>query len=349
MTGKEIVSKTRRTALLGMGAFALGGRASLAASDDPIVLTMYGGASERAFRAALLEPFEKATGIKVIPKLGSPSEWLTSAIVNKRKPEIDILWLGFPESVRAVAEDVVQPLSEERIPNMKSVRPRLKDLYDGKGVGHEFVSFGIAYRTDLVKAPPKSWADLFSPSFANQIALPDIVSPGGWELLMMGAKLNGGSESNLDPGLAAVEKIRGGVKRFYKNQTEAANLLDTGEAPIVGVISDFRAYAMQDAGKPIGFVRPAEGAIPSLVSFHIAKNTAHTEKCEKFIDFALSVQGQTAFCNELVCGTARPDIALKPTAAQRVTPFESLIIFDWRKVLPNTRRYVETWNRTIAR
>lgn len=76
---------------------------------------------------------------------------------------------------------------------------------------------------------------------------------------MMGAKLNGGSESNLDPGLAAVEKIRGGVKRFYKNQTEAANLLDTGEAPIVGVISDFRAYAMQDAGKPIGFVRPAEG------------------------------------------------------------------------------------------
>lgn len=339
----------RRQALLNLSVIALtANQARAADSGVSIVVTMYGGASERAFMSALIEPFQRATGIKVIPKLGSPSEWLTSAIVNKARPEIDVLWLGFPESVRAVAEDVVQPLSEARIPNLSKVRPKLRELYDGKGVGHEYASFGIGYRTDLVKEAPKSWADLFSAKYAGQIAMPDIVSPGAWELLMMGTRLNGGTESNLDPGIAAIQRARGGVKRFYKNLTEAANLLDSGEVPIVGPISDFRVYALQDAGKKVAFVLPSEGAVPSLVSFHIAKNTAQTAACEKFIDFALSVQGQTAFCNELVCGTARPDTTLKPNIAARVTPYDNLIIFDWRKMLPDTRRYVEAWNRKIA-
>jgi putative spermidine/putrescine transport system substrate-binding protein len=349
MSRSDRLSISRRGAVFGMTTVALAGRTAFAEDDAPIVLTMYGGASERAFRAALIEPFERSTGIKVIPKLGSPSEWLTSAIVNKRRPEIDILWLGFPESIRAVGEDVVQPLSEERIPNLAKVRPRLRELYDGRGVGHEYAAFGIAYRTDLIKEPPKSWADLFDPKYAGKIAMPDIVSPGGWELLMMGARLNGGDEANLDPGIAAVQRVRGGVKRFYKNLTEASNLVDTGEAPIVGPITDFRAYALQDAGKPIGFVLPSEGAVPSLVSFHIAKNTAQTAKCEKFIDFALSAQGQTAFCDELVCGPARPDTNLKPKVISRVAPYESLIIFDWRKMIPDTKRYVEAWNRNVTR
>ncbi|WP_431121027.1 ABC transporter substrate-binding protein [Variovorax paradoxus] len=343
-------SISRRDAIVGLASAALSAGPAVAQDgDDPIVLTMYGGASERAFMAALIEPFQRATGIKVIPKLGSPAEWLTSAIINKNRPEIDILWIGFPESIRAISEDVVQPLSESRIPNMAKVRPKLRDLYDGKGVGHEYAAFGIGYRTDMVKEPPKSWADLLNPKFAGQIAMPDIVSPGCWELLMMATKLSGGNEANLDPGIEAVQKARGGIKRFYKNLTEAANLLDAGEVPIVGPITDFRVHAMREAGKPVAFVMPSEGVLPSLLSFHIAKNTKHTAACEKFIDFALSVEGQSAFCNELVCGTARADATLKPAVAAKVAPYESLVIFDWRKVLPNTRRYVEAWNRKVTR
>jgi putative spermidine/putrescine transport system substrate-binding protein len=340
---------SRRQALWTLGALALtAGKATAADTGVSIVVTMFGGAAERAFMSALIEPFQRTTGIKVVPKLGAPSEWLTSAVVNKARPEIDVLWLTLPEAIRAISDDLVSPLSVERIPNLSGVRPKLREMYDGKGVAHEYASHGIGYRTDLVKEPPKSWADLFDGKFAGQIAIPDIVSPGAWELLMMGTRLNGGNESNLEPGFAALQKIKGGVKRFYKNQTEAANLLDSGEAAIIGAMADFRTYALQDAGKKVAFVLPTEGAVPSLVSFHIAKNTAKVEACEKFIDFALSVQGQTAFCNELVCGTARPDATLTPKVASRVTPFDKLVIFDWRKVHPQTRRYVELWNRRIA-
>jgi len=344
----------RRAVLGGMAAGALGAAAGFTpfradAQTPSIVVSMFGGLVERSFQTALIEPFQAATGIKVTPKLGAPGEWLTSALVNRARPEIDVLWLGFPESIRASMEpDVVAKLTEERIPNLAHVRPVWRDMYNNYGVGHEYAAFGIAYREDLVDAPT-SWADFWDPKYAGKIAIPDIVSTGVWEFLMMAAKLNGGSETNAAPGIEAIKKLKPSVKRFFKNLTEATTLLDTGEAAMVGPITDFRAFGLQDQGKPVRLVRPKEGDLPSFVSFHIAKNTRNMEAAEKFVDFALSEKGMTDFCNTLICGPARPGIELDPKAAERVAPFESLVIFDWPAVVPLMGRYTELWNREIGR
>jgi putative spermidine/putrescine transport system substrate-binding protein len=344
---------SRRTFVSGaasMGTLALTSGTTRAQAGGPIVVTTFGGFVEKTFRSALAEPFEKETGIKVILKLGSMSEWLTSAMVNRRKPDIDVLWLAFPESIRAVMEDdVVMELSKERIPNLADVRPIWLDMFDRKGVGHEYAAFGIGYRADMLQDPPKSWADFWSPKYAGQIALPDINSNGSWEFLMMAARLNGGDESKLDIGLDAVKRLKPGVKRFFKSLTEAQNLLDTGEAGMVGPITDLRVYALQDQGKPVKFVLPSEGTIPSLVSFHIAKNTANREQSEKFVNFALSKPGLTDFCNALICGVPRADVQLNDKARSRVAPFETLVIFDWRKIVPSMKRYTEVWNREVIR
>ncbi len=333
-----------------LGALGLSAAPASAQAGTSIVVTTFGGVVERAFRNVLNEGFEKQTGTKVILKLGSMSEWLTSAMVNRRKPDIDVLWLAFPESIRAVMEeDVVLELSKERIPNIAQVQPVFYDMYDRKGVGHEYAAFGIAYRSDMVSEPPKSWADFWSPKYAGQISIPDINSNGAWEFLMMAARLNGGDESKLEVGFDAVKRLKPSVKRYFKSLTEAANLIDTGEVAMVGPITDFRAYALQDQGKPVRFVLPSEGTIPSLVSFHIAKNTAHREQAEKFVNFALSPEGQRDFCNALICGTARGDVQLDPKVTARVAPFNSLIIFDWRKIVPSMRRFTEMWNREIVR
>lgn len=337
------------------GAASLGGAAlapslGSAQGSGSLVVTTFGGVVEKAFRSVLNENFEKQTGTKVILKLGSMSEWLTSAMVNRRKPDIDVLWLAFPESIRAVMEDdVALELSKDRIPNLAQVQPVFYDMYDRKGVGHEYAAFGIAYRTDMVSEPPKSWADFWSPKYAGQISIPDINSNGAWEFLMMATKLNGGDESKLDVGFDAVKRLKPSVKRYFKSLTEAANLIDTGEVGMIGPITDFRAYALQDQGKPVRFVLPSEGTIPSLVSFHIAKNTANRELAEKFVNYALSPEGQRDFCNALICGTARGDVQLEPKVASRVAPFQSLIIFDWKKVVPAMKRYTELWNREIVR
>ncbi|MSO76475.1 MAG: ABC transporter substrate-binding protein [Alphaproteobacteria bacterium] len=342
----------RRAVLGGMAATVatLAAPLPLRGQAPSIVVSMFGGVVERTFRTTLIEPFEKATGIKVTPKLGAPGEWLTSAMVNRARPEIDVLWLIFPESIRASQEtDVLLELSEARIPNLAKVDPIWRQMYKGTGVGHEYAPFVIGYRTDMIDDPPKSWADFWNPKYAGKIAIPDIVSPGAWELLMVAAKQNGGSETNAGPGIEAMGKLKPSVKRFYKNLTEAANLLETGEAAVVGPITDFRVYALQDQGKPVRVVHASEGTLPSFVSFHIAKNTANRDAAEKFVDFAMSQRGLTDFCNALICGPTRPDVTLSGKAAERAVPSSGLIIFDWPTVVPLMGRYTEMWNRTIGR
>ncbi len=82
---------TRRKVLQATGAATLSLGISLPASaqSKSLVSTVFGGVWEREYRKNIVEPFEKATGNKVLLKLGSTSEWLTNALVNRRRPEID--------------------------------------------------------------------------------------------------------------------------------------------------------------------------------------------------------------------------------------------------------------------
>ena len=121
--------------------------------------TALGGVFEREFRKAVVDPFQKEAGVEVKVKLGSPGEWVTNAMVNRRKPEIDLLFLPYPENIRVVMEDLCLPLNEQDIPNLKNVHPVFLQQLRGHGVGMDYVANAIAYRTDMVQNPPKSWKD----------------------------------------------------------------------------------------------------------------------------------------------------------------------------------------------
>ena len=89
------------TALLGMPAIVR------AQGDRKIVTTGYGGIYEQHFKNFVIDPWEKRTGAKVeIYKTGGAKQWLTNAIVNKDKPEIDIPFLSLPLT-QVMSHDVV--------------------------------------------------------------------------------------------------------------------------------------------------------------------------------------------------------------------------------------------------
>ncbi|MEJ0068976.1 MAG: hypothetical protein WDO24_09895 [Pseudomonadota bacterium] len=78
--------------------------------------TVFGGIYEQVYRRTIADPFERETGAKVTLKFGAASEWLTNAMVNRRRPEIDLLLLPYPDSVKAVLDDIGLPLTEADIP-----------------------------------------------------------------------------------------------------------------------------------------------------------------------------------------------------------------------------------------
>jgi putative spermidine/putrescine transport system substrate-binding protein len=319
------------------------------AQGKGFVSTVLGGVFEREYRKGVVEPFMKQTGIKVNLKLGNPSEWVTSAMINRRRPEIDLLFLPFPDNIRAVIQGIGIPLTEQDIPNLKNVLPECRDQFQGKAVGMDYLANGIAYRTDMISNPPKSWKDLWNPEYAGKIAIPDIVGLGVWEILVIAARLNGGDETNLDPAFKALQALKPNIRKFYKSTVELAQLLDSGEAAIAAIAPSNRIYDLMDAGKPVKFVVPTEGATLGMVSFHIAQNSPNTELCKQFIDFALSPRPQEDFCNGM---TARPSTRHANVAQrvqERVPPIDQMFHFDWFKIVPQMDALTDRWNRELGR
>jgi putative spermidine/putrescine transport system substrate-binding protein len=75
-----------------------------------------------------------------------------------------------PDSVqRAAAADLLQPLTAADIPNLAKLYPSVQEKFtkDGKTYAAAFSlgQLGLAYRTDLVKTPPKNWLDLWNPEY----------------------------------------------------------------------------------------------------------------------------------------------------------------------------------------
>lgn len=316
-------------------------------AGETVVSTIFGGKFEEEYRKAIVDPFREKTGHEILLKYGNGSEWLTSAIINREAPEIDILWLPFPESIKAVNEDLGIELLPADLPNLTDVAPVWYDTYKRHGVGLDYASFGIAYRTDRVKTPPKGWADLWNPEYKGRLIWPDLTTSGGYETLVMAAKLNGGSEENIEPGFEAMKRLRPNVRKFYKSNPEATQIFERGEAD-VGPWFDGRTWGLVDKGMPMTWIAPSEGATVGMVSYHIAKNSTKIDICKQFVNFAISVEAQEAFCNGMQYGPVNTRAKLVPPAADRVPPLDKLVMLDWYKIEPQMAAWLDRWSREIV-
>src|ERR1700744_4197986 len=209
--GKSLLS--RRHVLAGTAALAATGlvKPSLADSSG-FVSTIFGGVYEREYRKAFVTPFTSANGTDVQLKLGSSSEWLTNAKVNRRNPEIDMLLLPFPDSIRMTMDGLSIPLTAEDIPNIKDVNPLFYDTYRRTGVAISAVGYGIAYRHDLVPQPITDWEDLWDPRLAGKVAIPEIGVFGSWEFLVQTAEAARGRGQKLRAAIKKLEELKPNLK-----------------------------------------------------------------------------------------------------------------------------------------
>src|SRR5690349_4311849 len=80
---------TRRAAISTIAAGAVFAPTVLRAADRQVVLRTSGGAYEDAMRAAIYDPFTKATGIKVVPVAATAAKML--AMVKANDSQLDVL------------------------------------------------------------------------------------------------------------------------------------------------------------------------------------------------------------------------------------------------------------------
>jgi putative spermidine/putrescine transport system substrate-binding protein len=247
--GKRILknrSIPRRTFLAGSAAAAVAtlpmpwvSRAAAADfSGKEIRVLTWSDATGQAAVRNILQPFEAATGARIIPDLtGTTSDMIAKIKASAANPQYDLVILsGFGAATLADAGLLEKPATDQ-IPNMSRVLPDYQTGANGFGVGYFLWSDGLVYNTNAYAEPPKSYGVLWDDSNSGKIFLPPADNLYALELIIVAARLAGGDAQNPDAGFEMLAKLRDRSLTISSNANQLADLFRTDSVNAGGVYS----------------------------------------------------------------------------------------------------------------
>lgn len=320
---------------------------------DTMYVAGFGGSVETAFREKIIPPFEAATGMKVLYVAGNSTDTLAKLQAQRDKQDISVAIIDDAPMSLAVDFGLCAKLESGRhSDDVYASARRLGDQAIGLGYG----ATGLVYNTKVFEKhgwpAPTSWKDLEDKRYAGQMVIPPIGNGFGLLALIMQARLNGGSEANIEPGFVAMKRIAPNVLAWEPSPGKMAELLQTGDAPL-GVWGNGRVRALVAQGAPVKFVYPKEGALVILSEVCAVKGAPHPKQAQAFIQHLLSPQMQAVFTEATGLGPVNKNTVLAPElAAQVVYGPESvakLIKVDTKVVNAGRAAWTARWNREIER
>jgi len=333
----------------GAAATAAIGFPHVARAAEPLVINSYGGPFEKFMRDEIIPVFEKETGIKTTLDIGLAKDWLaTLRASGPENPPYDVLMVNAIWAALMRTEGFFEPLPIAEIPNMKDLYPVARQP-DDNGVIAWMQPIGVAYRTDLVKAAPSSWKDLWNPEFKNQIGLYTITNTAGMMFLLMIAKIYGGSEYKTDVAFDEIVKLKPFNQVDFSGTMET--LLTRGEV-MVGPL-DFPAVArLKLKGADLAMNLPPEGSFMFDQMFNMLKGSKKKAQGYQWINFMLRPDNQLKWVKDFYvtpCSQAVtiPD-DLKPLIPLSGDRMKDIVIFDWDTANKNRDKIIDRWNKEMA-
>ena len=166
------------------------------------------------------------------------------------------------------------------------------------------IGWSIAYNTELIKNPPKSWMDLTKPEYANK-QIGQVIAPSGgttWNRIMFERQVLGEDYWKKQ---AATNPV------LYPSGAPLADALVRGEVSIAPLIYNIIFTKKRD-GAPIEIFFPPEGVPLTFFATGIPKTAAHPNAARLFLNWALSEEGQTYLIKELGHLTALKKVPFYP-------------------------------------
>jgi putative spermidine/putrescine transport system substrate-binding protein len=335
------------------GLLAACGPGNGSSSKNSLRINSFGGSFEAAIRSKVVAPFEKNhnANVAVTTALGSATLTQLKA-APKGKAPYDVAYMDLVPMEQAIAANLLTKLDKSKLTNIGDIYPLAVDP-KGYYVAELVAATGIAYNTDKIKTPPKSWQDLFDPKYKGKVIISDISGTAGYQFLLEAAKLNGGNENNIDPGFAALQRLKPNLASIYNTPDQAIQLLTSGEAWI-GVGYSDRTAAAKNSGAPIAFAYPDEGALAVLSAMAIPSGGTNVDLAHKWIDDQISPTVMKSFLSTIPEGPTNKKVTLdasyvsKNYVPQGLDLINKLVSFDYSVVAKNLPTWTSRFGSSIS-
>jgi spermidine/putrescine transport system substrate-binding protein len=212
--------------------------------------------------------------------------------------EADVVEVCLDEMRPLQARGLLRPLDTGGVPDWDDlVFTEAEGVRDGENVYVVPLSAGpqgLIYNTEEVPDGVDSFADLFDAEFADRVALEGDYSlpPIAETALALGIEdpMNLTPEQ-LDEVQAYLEDNRDQFRALWRSDSDLVNLFKSGEV----VLADGGpgiAQRMRDAGVPVEWVAPSEGALSWVCGLSITTDAANTDAAYALINWQASPEAQ---------------------------------------------------------
>lgn len=339
------------SALLGMSLVSGAGHAQ---SSNELVIATTGGVQEQVLRQTFYEPFEKATGIKIVSVSGSDAQNVArvKAMVASGKVNWDLYQAGEIQSSsdehRALNEDMAAFCT--RFSNRDDLLP---GACNAAGVLAAYGTTMLVYNeAKFPGAKPRNWADFWNvKDFPGPRALPNFNDP--WRVLAAALLADGVPADklfplDLDRAFRKMDELRPHVAVWWKTGDQSVQGFRNGEY-VMGMIWQTRASALRAENQPLAW--SLDQAVLVGDRWALIKGAPNRDNALRFLEFYLTnVEGQAKRCEAQTCTPAsRKAAAMMSPDTQKALPlapevFKGLIVPDASWINANKARLLDRWN-----
>src|SRR3990167_10138348 len=271
-------------------------------AQTQITVVNFGGANGNAQKKAYFEPYEKATGNKIIGVEYNGEQAKIKAMVEAKQVNWDVVEVESPDVTRGCDEGLFEKLDYSKIGNKADFTPA---AIHECGIGTFVWSTVMAYNADKIKTAPVTWADFW-----------DTKKIPGKRGMRKGARYN--LEFALMADGVAVQDVykvlatKDGAERAFKKMSELKSNIQWWEAGaqppqflVAGDVALTTVYngridAAQREGKNLQVIWT--GGIYDLDYWTIPKGSKNKAEAEKFIAFASTPEAQHNYASKIAYG-----------------------------------------------
>ncbi len=342
----------RRLAPLTTALVALLGFAAPSEAQKTLYVAGYGGSFEQTMRKDVIPDFEKAHGVKVEYVAGNSTDTLAKLQAQKGNQQIDVAILDDGPMYQAIDLGFcgrIQGLPTDELYDAARFR-------DDRAVAIGLVATGLMYNTkyfaDKHWPAPTSWNDLKNPKYKDLIVIPPINNTYGLETLLMFAKMNGGGETNIEPGFKVMkDEVNRNVLAYEPSPGKMTELFESGQAALA-VWGSGRVQSFANTNFPVDFVYPKEGAVTLLASACPVEKPGASSVASDFIKVMLEPKLQLILLKEYGYGPVNKSVQIPPdlkTMAPIGARAAALYTPDWTVINAHRDEWTKRWNREIER
>ena len=243
------------------------------------------------FDPALIDEFEKETGIKVILDNFDTNEEMYP-VISKGTVRYDVICASDYMIERLIKKKLLGKLDYANLPNFENIDQRYMqiaskfDKNNEYAVPHTWGVLGVMYNTKKVREGEiKSWNDLLKKKYDQQIVMPDSVRDNfAIALKARGYSINTKKESELKE---ATKFLQDQSPLVYKYSNDAARDLAIGGSTDIAIVWNGEVLYSREENSDLDFVVPKEGSEEFLDMWAIPANAEHKKNAEKWIDFMM--------------------------------------------------------------